>query len=132
MAGSRPSRTGRVAASACLTHMRRYVHPADQRDLHLALLQTNDHSTVPGPVISIESPADSRKELPQIGLTMLVTRRYSFRPLNFAHEFATNSERQKILLGAPPTSRSEQGVSMHNGGSARGYPAGLASLAARS
>ena len=77
-----------------------HVHAAGQRDLHLALLQTNDHSTVPGPVISIESPADSRKELPQIGLTMLVTRRYSPRPLNFAHEFAANSERQKILLGA--------------------------------
>jgi hypothetical protein len=47
-AGSRPSRAGRVAASACLTHMCYHVHAADQRDLHLALLQTNDHSTVPG------------------------------------------------------------------------------------
>jgi hypothetical protein len=25
-----------------------HVHAADQRDLHLALPQTNDHSTVPG------------------------------------------------------------------------------------
>jgi hypothetical protein len=29
-----------------------HVHAADQRDLHLALPQTNDHSTVPGPVIA--------------------------------------------------------------------------------
>ena len=51
-AGSRPSRTGRVAAPDCLTHMCHHVHAADQRDLNLALLQTNDHSTVPGPVIA--------------------------------------------------------------------------------
>jgi hypothetical protein len=50
--GSRPSRTGRVAAPDCLTHMCHHVHAADQRDLHPALLQTNDHSTVPGPVIA--------------------------------------------------------------------------------
>ena len=74
----------RVAAPDCLTHMCHHVHAADQRNLHLALLQTNDHSTVPGPCHSIESPADSRKDLPQISLTMLVTRRYSSRPLNFA------------------------------------------------
>jgi hypothetical protein len=47
-AGSRPSRTGRVAAPDCLTHMCHHVHAADQRNLHLALLQTNDHSTAPG------------------------------------------------------------------------------------
>ena len=29
-------------------HMCHHVHAADQRDLHLALPQTNDHSTVPG------------------------------------------------------------------------------------
>jgi hypothetical protein len=29
-------------------HMCHHVHAADQRNLHLALLQTNDHSTVPG------------------------------------------------------------------------------------
>ena len=46
------SRTGRVAAPACLTHMCHHVHAADPRDLHLALLQTNDHSTVPDPVIA--------------------------------------------------------------------------------
>jgi hypothetical protein len=51
-AGSRPSRTGRVAAPDCLTNMCYHVHAADQRNLHLALLQTNDHSTVPGPVIA--------------------------------------------------------------------------------
>jgi hypothetical protein len=51
-AGSRPSRTGRVAAPDCLTHMSHHVHAADQRDLHLTLLQTNDHSTVSGPVIA--------------------------------------------------------------------------------
>jgi hypothetical protein len=45
-AGSRPSRTGRVAAPDCLTHMCHHVHAAGQRNLHLALLQTNDHSTV--------------------------------------------------------------------------------------
>ena len=38
---------GRVAAPGCLTHMYHHVHAADQRDLHLALPQTNDHSTVP-------------------------------------------------------------------------------------
>ena len=43
---------GRVAAPDCLTHMCRHVHAANQRDPHLALLQTNDHSTVPGPVIA--------------------------------------------------------------------------------
>jgi hypothetical protein len=43
---------GRVAAPDCLTHLCHHVHAADQRDLHLALLQTNDHSTVPGPVIA--------------------------------------------------------------------------------
>ena len=90
MAGSRPSRTGRVAASASLTHMCHYVHPADQRDLHLALLQTNDHQAIP------------------------------FQAAKLRREFARNSERQKILLGAPPTSQSEEGVSVHNGGSARG------------
>ena len=41
-AGSRPSRTGRVAAPDCLTYMCHHVHAADQRDLYLALLQTND------------------------------------------------------------------------------------------
>ncbi len=46
------ARTGRVAAPDCLTHMCHHVHAADQRDLYLALLQTNDHSTVPGPVIA--------------------------------------------------------------------------------
>jgi threonine dehydrogenase-like Zn-dependent dehydrogenase len=29
-----------------------HVRAADQRNLHLALLQTNEHSTVPGPVIA--------------------------------------------------------------------------------
>jgi hypothetical protein len=43
---------GRVAAPGCLTHMRHHIHAAGQRDLHLALPQTNDHSTVPGPVIT--------------------------------------------------------------------------------
>lgn len=43
---------GRVAAPDCLTHLCHHVHAADQRDLHLALLQTNDHSTVPGPAIA--------------------------------------------------------------------------------
>ena len=43
---------GLVAAPGCLTHMCHHVHAADQRDLHLALPQTNDHSTVPGPVIA--------------------------------------------------------------------------------
>ena len=42
----------RVAAPGCLTHMCHHVHAADQRDPHLALPQTNDHSTVPGPVIA--------------------------------------------------------------------------------
>src|SRR5690348_15032876 len=51
-AGSRPVPHGRVAAPGCLTHMCHHVHAADQRDLHLALPQTNDHSTVPGPVIA--------------------------------------------------------------------------------
>ena len=44
---------------------------------------------------------------------MLVTRRHSSRPLNFAGD----SEQQKILLGAPPTSQIEEGVSVQNGGS---------------
>ena len=35
-AGSRPSRTGRIAAPDCLTHVCHHVHAADQRDLHLA------------------------------------------------------------------------------------------------
>src|ERR1700729_2348416 len=83
-AGSRPSRTGRVAAPDCLTHMCHHVHAADQRDLYLALPQTNDHSAVPGPVIASSLLSDNRKDLPQISLTMLVTRRYSSRPLNFA------------------------------------------------
>ena len=43
---------GRVAAPDCLTHMCHHAHAADQRDLYLALLQTNDHSTVAGPVIA--------------------------------------------------------------------------------
>jgi hypothetical protein len=51
-AGPRPSHTGRVAAPGCLTHMCHHVHAAGQRDLHLALLQANDHSTVPGPVMA--------------------------------------------------------------------------------
>jgi hypothetical protein len=50
-AGSRPSRTGRVAPD-CLTHMCHHVQAADQRNLHLALLQTNDHSIGPDPVIA--------------------------------------------------------------------------------
>jgi len=33
------------------------------------------------PCHGIESPADSRKDLPQISLTMLATRRYNSRPL---------------------------------------------------
>jgi hypothetical protein len=64
-AGSRPSRTGRVSAPGCLTHVCHHVHAADQRDLHLALPQTNGHSTVPGPVRASSPPADSRKDLPQ-------------------------------------------------------------------
>ena len=43
---------GRVAAPGCLTHTCHHVHAADQRDLHLALPQTSDHSTVSGPVIA--------------------------------------------------------------------------------
>jgi hypothetical protein len=49
-AGSTPSRTARAAAPPCLTHLCHPVHAAGQPDLHLALPQTNDHSTVPGPV----------------------------------------------------------------------------------
>jgi hypothetical protein len=60
-ARSRPSRTGRVAARDCLTHMCHHVHAADQRDLYLALPQTNDHSTVPGPVIASSLPPTAAK-----------------------------------------------------------------------
>ena len=63
--------------------MSHHVHTADQRDLHLALPQTNDHSTVCPPCHSIESPADSRKDLPQIGLTMR-DQTIQFQALNFA------------------------------------------------
>jgi len=49
-AESRLSRTGHAAAPDCLTHMCHHVHAADQRNIHLALLHANDHSTVPGPV----------------------------------------------------------------------------------
>ena len=45
---------GRVAAPGCPTHMCHHVHAADQRDLHLALPQTNDHSTVPN-VLALET-----------------------------------------------------------------------------
>jgi len=41
-AGSRPSRTGRVAAPGCPTHMCHHVHAAGQRDLYLALPQTSE------------------------------------------------------------------------------------------
>src|SRR5215467_6537878 len=44
---------GRVAAPDCLVHMCHHVHAADEGNLHLALLQTNDHSTVPGPVMAL-------------------------------------------------------------------------------
>jgi len=69
-----------------------HVHAADQRDRYLALLQTNDHSTVPGPVIASSLLPIAAEIRRQISLTMLVTRRYSSRPLNFAAEFARNSE----------------------------------------
>src|SRR6516165_11693190 len=43
-----------------------------------------------------------------------------FQAAKLRREFARNSEQQKILLGAPPTSQIEEGVSVHNGGSLRG------------
>ena len=83
-AGSRPSRNGAHRRTG-LPHPRvpprargRPARPtsgaaADQSPQHRAR-----------PCHSIESPADSRKDLPQISLTLLATRRYSSRPLNFA------------------------------------------------
>jgi hypothetical protein len=92
-----------------------HVHAADQRDLHLALLQTNDHSTVPGPVIASSllliaqrSAADQSHNARDQAI--------QFQAAKLRREFARNSEQQKILLGAPPTSQIEEGVSMHNGG----------------
>jgi hypothetical protein len=38
-----------------------------------------------------------------------------FQAAKLRREFARNSEQQKILLGAPPTSQIEEGVSVHNG-----------------
>ena len=117
-AGSRPSRTGRVAAPDCLTHMCHHVHAADQCDLYLALLQTNDDSTELGPVMARESPAESRRS----GADQSHNARdqaIQFQAAKLRREFAGNSERQKILLGAPPTSQIEEGVSAHNGGCVR-------------
>src|SRR5213079_238715 len=37
-----------------------------------------------------------------------------FQAAKLRREFARNNERQKILLCAPPTSQSEEGVSVHN------------------
>jgi hypothetical protein len=54
---------------------------------------------------------------------MLVTQAIQFQAAKLRREFARNSEQQKILLGAPPTSRIEEGVSMHNGGYVRRIPA---------
>jgi hypothetical protein len=97
-----------------------HVHAADQRDLHLALPQTNDHSTVPGPVIAssllptaakIISAADQSHNARDQAI--------QFQAAKLRREFARNSEQQKILLGAPPTSQIEEGVSVHNGGNAR-------------
>ena len=114
-AGSRPSRTGRVAAPGCLTHMCHHVHAADQRDLHLALLQTNDHSTVPGPVIASSLlPIAQRSAADQSHNAR--DQAIQFQAAKLRREFARNSEQQKILLGAPPTSQIEEGVSVHNGG----------------
>ena len=45
-----------------------------------------------------------------------------FQAAKLRREFARNSEQQKILLGAPPTSQIEEGVSVHNGGYARPRP----------
>jgi hypothetical protein len=78
--------------------MCQHVHAAGQRDLHLALLQPNGHSTVPGPCHTIKSPADSRKDLPQISLTMLVTRRCSSRP-----DRGVNRAQAEVVSGAPTT-----------------------------
>ena len=114
-AGSRPSRTGRVAAPDCLTHMCHHVHAADQRNLHLALLQTNDHSTVPGPVIAPSLlPIAGRSAADQSHNAR--DQAIQFQAAKLRREFARNSEQQKILLGAPPTSQIEEGVSVHNGG----------------
>src|SRR6266568_6212588 len=114
-AGSRPFRTGRVAAPDCLTHMCHHVHAADQRDLHLALLQTNDHSTVPGPVIASSLlPIAQRSAADQSHNAR--DQAIQFQAAKLRREFARNSEQQKILLGAPPTSQIEEGVSVHNGG----------------
>jgi hypothetical protein len=108
-----------------------YVHPADQRDLHLALLQTNDHSTLPGPVIASSLLPIAAKTVADQSHNAR-DQAIQFQAAKLRREFARNSERQKILLGAPPTSQSEECVSVHNGGWARGYPAGIASSAARS
>src|SRR5262249_28794424 len=126
-AGSRPSRTGRVAAPDCLTHMCHHVHAADQRNLHLALLQTNDHSTVPGPVIAPSLLPIAAKIADQSHNAR--DQAIQFQAAKLRREFARNSEQQKILLGAPPASQIEEGVSVHNGGSACAYLADLTSSA---
>jgi hypothetical protein len=46
---------------------------------------------------------------------MLVTA-IQFQVAKLHREFARNSEQQKILLGAPPTSQIEEGVSVLNDG----------------
>jgi hypothetical protein len=92
-----------------------HVHAADQRDLHLALPQTNDHSTVPGPVIASSLlPIAQRSAADQSHNAR--DQAIQFQAAKLRREFARNSEQQKILLGAPPTSQIEEGVSVHNGG----------------
>jgi hypothetical protein len=99
-----------------------HVHAADQRDLHLALPQTNDHSTVPGPVIA--------SSLLPIAAKICADQSHNardqaiqFQAAKLRREFARNREQQKILLGAPSTSQIEEGVSVHNGGTACSYQA---------
>jgi hypothetical protein len=116
-AGSRPSRTGRVAAPDCLMHMC-HVRAADQRDLHLALPQTNDHSTVPGPVIA-SSLLPIAAKICRRSVSQCSSPGDTGPGAKLCREFARNSEQQKTLLGAPPTSQIEAGVSVHNGGIAR-------------
>ena len=90
-----------------------HVHAADQRNLYLALLQTNDHSTVPGPVIAPSLlPIAARSAADQSHNAR--DQAIQFQAAKLRREFARNSEQQKILLGAPPTSQIEEGVSVHN------------------
>src|SRR5215469_10665348 len=111
-AGSRPSRTGRVAAPDCLTHMCHHVHAADQRSTYTwrcrGPMTTAPCPALPWHRVSCRQPQRSAADQSHNARDQAI----QFQAAKLRREFARNNEQQKTLLGAS-NEQIEEGVSTH-------------------